>query len=76
MGNKLFVVYKSIHDDIALFSCDRPISSVRNSDLTPTLDFVNRVLMKSYDLQGCSREELLKGHIIYAEYALYVQHIS
>jgi hypothetical protein len=76
MINRLFVVYKTIRDDIVLVTCDRPKPSVRNSDLTPTLDFVNRVLMKSYDLQGYSREELLKGHVVYAEYGDYVQYIK
>jgi len=76
MNNKLFVVYQTPDNEVILLTCDRPKPSVRNSDLTPTSDFIERVLMKHYDLQRFNREQLSTGHVLVRERGDYIQHIS
>ena len=73
--NKTLVVFRGVHGDVTAVLCDRPTPSIRNSDWTPTMDFVNRVLMKSADLQGYGREDLLKGTVLYRERMDYIQDI-
>jgi hypothetical protein len=76
LDNKLFVVYQTPDNEVILLACDRPRPSVRNSDLTPTSDFIEHVLMKHYELQGFNREELAAGHVLVCERGYYIQYIS
>lgn len=76
MENRLFVVYETPDNEIVLLTCEKAKPSVRDSSHHPTPEFVDEVLMKSYDLQRFGREDLLKGHVRYRERGSYIQHIK